>query len=359
MHSEIQSLELINGFRRIQIKLQDDIGDLEDLQRKQVERTEDLHDGQTSISMQLDGITEGLQTSITESSLAKSAINMVAQNQGQDSKKLDSVVSSLCELRFYERDISIQQILQTSVVDTLTRVVRAELRGSVIPHIQREFRASGAKIDRSLEKACQSIDSLSGELGSMIDASQEKSLGFSTGQGNVAHPQEPSKPKDGLQGLQDSITTSSSHPRRKRDTIQRYRWLLNLPFGVVSVTVTISTRKKAQTPAHAYPIQKQPFSREYRFNITYIPSQSLLSLKGVDMLYKVKQDHLSTYPEICPTITFINVVPSDSEIFHYAVANDVESLKRLFAERRASPHDRDPFGQTALFVRCSCLKAMV
>ena len=53
---------------------------------------------------------------------------------------------------------------------------------------------------------------------------------------------------------------------------------------------------------------------------------------------------------ISPYIKTFNVVPFGSSIIKYVVQNDVEGVKKLFAERQASPLDVDPKGNSLLQV---------
>ena len=81
-----------------------------------------------------------------------------------------------------------------------------------------------------------------------------------------------------------------------------------------------------------------------------MPTQKLLKLKGLEMRYKIKQDHLSTYLELCPAITFFNGISPDAEVFSCIYEGDVDGRQKLFSERQASPNDRDPNGFTLLHV---------
>ena len=66
---------------------------------------EGFRDGQTSMGMQLEGITQDLQTSVTESSYTRSAVNVVAKNLDLSPQKLDNAMSSLNQLRLAEGHI--------------------------------------------------------------------------------------------------------------------------------------------------------------------------------------------------------------------------------------------------------------
>ena len=344
-------------FRETHIRLQNKLEDIRGVQREQLEVAEDFRDGQTSMGMQLEGITQGLQNSITEGSYTRSAIDVVAKNLDLNSQKLDNAISSLNQLRLAEGHMDTKGTSQAHYTELLSRIVRAELRDLIIPRIEQEFRTYNSNTDRKLEQARQSIDILSTEVGKTLNTAQEKprSAIQERDVGQSANTQMPSKEEleDESSVLKEKFEAAPVCRTKKRVDIQRYCWRFTLPIGHIWITIMISSKAKSEKgrqAAEAYKTHTHFFSRRYQCSITFVPIQKLLKLKGLEMRYKVKQDHLSTYLELCPAITFFNVISPDANVFYYIREDDVDGLQKDFSRRQASPNDRNPNGVTLLHV---------
>ena len=301
--------------------------------------------------MQLDGITQNVGSSTTMNEHLKAAIDSVANHQIQDSQNLENIMSTLTRLQPSQETVDDNTVLDASTVDSLVRIIRTELRGSLIPMIEQTFQKHRVVNDQKLDSVRQAIDLLSADVGRKMSVPQESPHRFIE-QEDVAQSQdEVVLSRTSIDEVFGPSWEETMTPRKQDKRIEycAYNWRLNLHIGQVWVHVTTRTKKKAQ-PAQAYKIQQQPYSRKYNFTISFQPSQYLLIKKGFALLYKMKQDHRSTYPAICPSIAFFNVVPNDADVIRYAESNHLDGLKRLFTQRRASPHDRTPNGTSILQV---------
>lgn len=340
--------------RGTQLKIRDELLTVEGLERKQIEQTRDLRDSQSSIAKQLLSLTQGVQTVVHGNKLAESEIDVMTRNQSHNARKLDNIILSLKELQPTEEIVGNTGVYQASTADVLAKILRAELRQSVIPEMKQIFQLSKASTDLQLERTRRSIDALSGEVGSILNSKHEKPVGTPESDTVAQSPATQVLSKgDTIEEspfLNGTIDKADLRQQSKRVECKRYQWKLRLPIGVFWAAVAVRTKRKTNVAVEAYKIQKQPFSRTYRMTITFVPLQNPIKIKGVEMVYKIKQDHLSTYPEICPTIIPFNIVPDDADVFECVRRRDVDGLKTLLQERRASPSDRDSLGATPLHV---------
>lgn len=228
------------------------------------------------------------------------------------------------------------------------------MRGSMMPLIEQSFRKHNASNEHKLDTINQSLEMLSADVGKMLSVAPDESCcGVDLAQSQHQEVPMGNGSEHAARDLQEGSTTTA----RKQDRgirFSRFDWQLKLPIGKLSVRITIRTRNKAKIVAQAYKIQKRPFSRRYHFTLTFQPSEYLLRMRGFMLLYKIKQDHQSTYPVLCPTVTSFNVVQEDADVIRYARCNYIDGLKNLFTERLASPNDRDLSGNTALEWAVSC-----
>ena len=303
--------------------------------------------------MQLNGITQGVLTTITGNSQAGPTMNIVTSNQDRDSRKLDNILSSLSQMRPAESHIGSTGIFQASEIDVITRVLRAESR-IVIPLMEQIFKKYNAITDKKLDSVRRSIDMLGENVGSVLSAMHEKPLG-STKEEDPAQSQDTrvpcrKNPQDPSWDTYNGIAMENLDQKTRRVEKQKYHLGLRLPVGNISITIAIRTKKKGKPMAQAYQTQTQPYSKRYCLIVTFVPSQRLRNMKGFTMLYGIKQNHLSTYPEICPSIIPFNVIPPDAETWQCIIYGDEEGLRRIFTERRASPNDRGPSGPTLIEV---------
>lgn len=341
------------NLRKTQIKLHNELAEVGHLQLNQNECAENLRDGQSSVSMQLSGIMQGIQALVADRQ-TKSMTNVMTSNQSLDSGKLEEVLSSLSQLRLAQRHDHNIGICQASNTDMLTRVVRAQLRDLVIPLMEQRFMKYHADTDRKLDDVRQSMDTLSGEVGNVLNATQVQPLD-ALDQGGQAQSSD-------FQVHRRRISANTSFdpygeikmPTRNQDKWRNrsnsYQWRLRLPVGAVWVVVAVRTKTKGRSVAQAYKVVTQPFLRRIRITIRFVPSGCLNWMKGFTMLYRIKQDQTSIYPELCPGISMFNTIPKDAEVWSYARENDVDGLRRLFAKRLSSPHNRDSQGRTPLHV---------
>ena len=344
----------LTDLRKTQIKQHNELAEIGALQLRQNECAEDLRNGQSSISAQMTGITQDMQTLIADDSQIRSMMDVMISNQELGSEKLDTILSVLTQLRLAERHGPSIGECQASNIDTATRITRAKLLGFARPQMEQAFKTYHADTDRKLEGVRQSIDRLSGEVGNVLTAMQDKQLDSLDGNGRMqsSNSQVPCRPMPADRPLvpyeENTLPILDQGKRRSRN--MSYHWKLRLPFGVIWVVVAVHTKKKSKSVAQAYKVETQPFSRRIRVTITFIPSTRLLWMKGFAMLYRIRQDQTSIYPEICPGITVFNTISSNAEIWGYTDKNDVDGLKELFAKRLASPHHRSAAGSTPLHV---------
>ncbi|KAL8823279.1 MAG: hypothetical protein Q9191_006003 [Dirinaria sp. TL-2023a] len=338
--------------QRTHLKIHSELGKLGSFQQKALEHSDDLQESQNTISLQLIGIKRNVDSSTTDNKHLNAAIGSVVNNQTQDSQKLDNIMNTLTHLQLAKGCIDSDTVRENLTVDLLTRIIRTEIRGSMIPLMEKTFQKCNASNDQKLDGLCQSIDLLSADVGSRLAAHQEQQS-CSMDHKDMARSQD-----QGTHSTENFDTpyifpesnTITSPNQDKRIKFWNFGWKMALPIGTFSVRVTLRTKTEAKVIAQAYKIHKGPFSRRYHFAIIFQPAENILRMGGFLLLYKMKQDQQSTYPALCPTVTLFNVIPRDADIFHCIRKNNIDGLKRLLMERKASPNDRDPSGMTVLDV---------
>ena len=87
----------------------------------------------------------------------------------------------------------------------------------------------------------------------------------------------------------------------------------------------------------------------YSIAMLAIPKVRTRTAGGILMTFPRRTQGLPVYP----TIRTFNVVPFDSEIITFTKRNDLEGVRRLIEEKKASPRDVDPRGVSLLGVNLS------
>ena len=75
-----------------------------------------------------------------------------------------------------------------------------------------------------------------------------------------------------------------------------------------------------------------------------------ISTTAIFSRLRQQREAASTTPCITRFVQALNIVPNSSEVFRYTRNNDVKALRKLFAEKKASPYDYNESGESLLYV---------
>ena len=315
------------------------------------------------ISQRLDEISQNeasAQNSRTTSIEALRETNLELQNSL--GSKIDDLVSSVSGAAFLGDSIRSEILLRSVTNDALARIFRTVLKQVVIPIVEEGLNSYKSASEAQITAVRNSIDSMASEFHQSVQ-------GISKRDGNTIF-QDPGPNKAGSQTnyqehSQDSATASSSinrYPENRKATASFFKvdsgmrlwirtWKFRWRIGTLHITVSaLRMNRYYQTASNAYQISHTNEPRmAYKVLITFIPTQGFWTLRGTSISCKSQGDQRG-YLELYPVLSFFAVVPSNSDVFNFALNGDLDGLRQLFRNRAGSPMDRNENGWTPLHV---------
>ena len=125
-------------------------------------------------------------------------------------------------------------------------------------------------------------------------------------------------------------------------------WTFDWKIGRLRVTISTTVTKRRESPDYRVGGFVSP-QKSYQVTVQFIPAQSLIQLRGLELSVANRQDQRGYY-QICPLLSTFAVVPSDAEVFRFVQENNIDGIQDLFQRRLAAPSDRDEYGMTLLMV---------
>ena len=249
-------------------------------------------------------------------------------------------------------------ILTAPTEDVLARIFRAELQRLIPPVVQQCFDKFKGSHDSQHEEIKKIIDGIAYQLGSRAGGNQQHDV----------EPYHGSLPETAIAPThihQDSIhlapplapvTTvhggSNSNYQNRPRGLHHQKWSCSWTFdwriGTLRVIISKTVTKRRESPDYRVSGFVSP-PKSYQVTVQFIPAQSLIQLRGLELSVANRQDQRGYY-QICPLLSTFAVVPDDAEVFRLVKDNNVEGIQNLFQKRLAAPSDRDIFGSTPLMV---------
>ena len=249
-------------------------------------------------------------------------------------------------------------ILTASTEDVLARLFRAELRRVIIPEVQQCFDKFKGSHDSQLEDIKKKIDEMANQLGSIVGGNQQHDA--EPCQGSLPEttiapthmPQDstglatPLAPVTAVLG--GSNSNYQNRPRGPHHQKWSCSWTFRWKIGWLRVTISTTVTKRRESPDYRVGGFVSP-QKSYQVTVQFIPAQSLIQLRGLELSVANRQDQRGYY-QICPLLSTFAVVPDDAEVFRFVDENNIDGIQELFQRRLAAPSDRTIDGSTLLMV---------
>lgn len=279
-------------------------------------------------------------------------VEPIPDNHATMMAKLDHLLTAT---KGNEAHIRTSSTLQAASVDTITRMVRAELRRVVIPSVEEYHNPYHSSHNMQLDGIRRDLDQIVSALGHLsvgeLAAKQNKG-----NQESATGLQDLDLRDDGLhhQKIPTETMDRSSEVVRRENSNDNYivqpwshswgrTWIFNWRIGVLIVHIIASHRRPSvrQQEFQAFEHCRAPLTRHsYLVSIDFQPAPSLLVTRGISIQCKSQQDQRGSY-EICPRLVTFAIVPDDAEVFKCVLNRDLAGLKVLFEKGLAAPTDRD------------------
>lgn len=302
------------------------------------------HTADTSIVQQqrISFSVEGLQRSIDT-------------GQATTHEHLDSIESSLSQMRLREDHVRSQTAIRAPTEAILARVFRAELQRVVMPTVRQCFDKYKANADGKLDGVKESID----EMARQLDRGLHGDTPFHTRDPtesplttfDSAALRERGAIATATATVENSTTSTipdDEYISTRRRQHWRRSWKFKWAIGRLWVTIT-SSRVQTRIPRQFYVGIVPSAQKVYRVAIYFQPAQSLITFRGLTLSVDGTQDQRGHY-QLCPAISTFAIVSSDADVFAFARDDNVEGLINLFDKRLAAPSDRSEDGETPLMV---------
>ena len=249
-------------------------------------------------------------------------------------------------------------ILTASTKDVLAPIFRAEVRRVIIPAVQQCFDKFKGSPDSQHEEIIKKIDEMANQLGSIAGGNQQHNV-------ESCHGSLPETAIAPTHIPQDSIDLAtplapvtavlggsmSNYPNRPRGLHHKKwscSWTFDWRIGTLRVTISTTVTKRRESPDYRVGGFFSP-QKSYRVTVQFIPAQSLIQLRGLELSVANRQDQRGYY-QICPLLSTFAVVPDDAEVIRFVEENNIAGIQNLFQKRLAAPSDRDKNGSTLLMV---------
>ena len=249
-------------------------------------------------------------------------------------------------------------ILTAPTEDVLARIFRAELQRVIPPVVQQCFDKFKGSHDSQHEEIKKMIDEMAYQLGSRAGGNQQHDVEPCHGSlpetaiapthihQDSIHLAPPLAPVTAVLG--GSNSDYQSRPRDLHHQKWSCSWTFHWRIGRLRVIISTTVTKRRESPDYRVGGFVSP-QKSYQVTVQFIPAQSLIQLRGLELSVANRQDQRGYY-QICPLLSTFAVVPSDAEVFRSVKDNNIEGIQNLFQRRLAAPSDRTISGRTLLMV---------
>ncbi|KAI4222605.1 MAG: hypothetical protein LQ349_007599 [Xanthoria aureola] len=248
---------------------------------------------------------------------------------------------------------TVSQMLQSNTILTasterLPRLVRAELRRVIIPDVQQCFNTYKGSHDSQLAEILKKIDEMANQLASIAGGNQQHDVEPCHGslpETTIAPthmPQDsidlatPLSPATAVLGRSNS--NYQNRPRSLHHQKWSCSWIFDWRIATLRVIVSTTVTKRRESPDYRVGGFVSP-QKSYQVTVQFIPAQSLIQLRGLELSVGNRQDQRGYY-QICKFLSTFAVVPSDAEVFRFVGRNNIDGIQDLFQRRLAAPSDQ-------------------
>ena len=336
---------------------------------EQLSKVQDgIQQTESSINQRLDEVSRVESDNFTAQTSTLNGIRMLAENIPKNHtttmNKLDQLASTLASIRIGEGHQRSITTLQASSFDTLTRMLRAELKRIVQPTVEEFLDSYKSNHDVQLVGIRRNLDQIILDLGhssqdadvpnhtrgfeDSVMSAEESDTQDDDGASRESTTEDTNLVYNGV----DVGTLSDSGAVGVGSQSWTRSWTFNWRIGVLIVTISASSSRSQhrRRDCQAFNIHKPSSTRyTYRVSLDFRPAPSLWVRRGISMVCESQQDQRGYY-QICPMLSTFAVVPLDSEVFVCVCERDIQGLQVLFGAGLAAPTDRHPDSWSLLHV---------
>jgi hypothetical protein len=226
-------------------------------------------------------------------------------------------------LEMLERTTTIADRRNDPIQETLSKIIRTELRNFMNSMIDDTVAPTGWKRDRFERHSAAISDDVGQSFQKDDEVSNDVEIALET-PGTKAFQAYP-------------LISSSERAPQRRYRMKNKSWRYCILFG--SLMVHITTLES---------LTEFSDSRIITITVTFVPS-SRLSKAAMSAAVRLNASHTG-YWEIGPIFRIINIISDDAEIWDYIESGDLHEVQRLFKNRQVSVRDCDSDGYTLLHV---------
>ena len=249
-------------------------------------------------------------------------------------------------------------ILTAPTEDVLARIFRAELQRVIPPVVQQCFDKFKGSHDSQHEEIRKMIDEMAYQLGSRAGGNQQHDVEPCHGSlpetaiapthihQDSIHLAAPLAPVAAVLG--GSNSDYQSRPRGLHHQKWSCSWTFHWRIGRLRVIISTTVTKRRESPDYRVGGFVSP-QKSYQVTVQFIPAQSLIQLRGLELSVANRQDQRGYY-QIFPLLSTFAVVPDDAEVIRFVHKNNIDGIQDLFQRRLAAPSDRDSGGSTLLML---------
>lgn len=275
-------------------------------------------------------------------------VEPVADNHAKTIDRMNDLVTAMRLSSGQQRS---NTFLETSSIDTFGRVIRAELKGLVMPTIEEFLDSYKSSQGAQLKGISHTLDEIASMLGQqslnknvkigheptvniLESNSRKKTFPYN---GSFNDPWDQS-----FDVIESNIRSYHNHSERWIQSWSR-TWTFRWRIGVLVVHISAfhirpSIRRNKVQAFEQFVTSSARYA--YRILIEFRAAPSLLVARGITLGCESKQDQRGYY-QIHPSISTYAVVPRKAKVFNCVMHNDVAGLQRLFKDRLAAPTDRN------------------
>ena len=334
------------------------------LRQSHVNSTEQVLDALKPISRRLDIIAQNETSASMGRTSMSTAVEALRESnlelRNSLGSRIDGLVSSVSRATLPGDSIPSDILFGPAAGDVLARIFRTQLKEIVIPIVEDSLNSYKSASEAQIIAIRESIDSMANEFHQSMQGvcGQDKDPTFHDPGPEIAELG--TNNRDHLQGSTAGSFDICQYPETFRENnsstldSEKRLWIRHWGFrwrvGILQVTVSaFKIDRHYQTVSNAYQIKTTEPRMAYRVLITFIPTQSCLTLRGISISSRSQRDQRG-YLELCPMLSSFAVIPGDSDVFVMSIKGDVDGLRHLFLNRAGSPTDRNERGWTPLHV---------
>jgi len=226
-------------------------------------------------------------------------------------------------LEMLERTTTIADQRNEFSQETLSKIIRTELRNIMNSMIDDTVTPAGWKRDRFERHSAAIIDDVGQSFQKGDEVSNDIVIAQDTSETKVfqSYP----------------LIPSSERAPQRRYRMKKKSWRYCFWFG--SLMVHITTLES---------LTEFSDSRIITITATFVPS-SRLPIAAMSAAVRLNASHAG-YWEIGPIFRIINIISNDADIWEYIESGNLHEVQRLFKNRRASVRDCNSAGDTLLHV---------